>query len=61
MHREAGTDLDYVILMRNNLELKKTSNASAGKYFVFGEGPMKDKLLKGDTQLHGKTHGTQRV
>ena len=61
MHWEAGTDPDYVILVRNNLGSEITSNASAGKYFVFGEGPIKDKLLKGGTQLHGKTHGTQRV
>jgi len=38
MHWEAGTDPDYVILVRNNLGSEKTSNESAGKYFVFGEG-----------------------
>ena len=40
--------------MRNNLQSEKTSNASAGKHFVFGKGPIKDKLLKGGTQFDAK-------
>ena len=48
MQREVGTEPDYVILIRNNLQDPHTSNpsASAGKYFVFGEGPIKNKLVK---------------
>ena len=30
------------------------SNGSAGKYYVFGEGPIKDKLLKGGIQFDAK-------
>ena len=38
MHREVGTEPDYVVLIKNNLQDPTTSNpsASAGKYFVFG-------------------------
>ena len=56
MQREAGTEPDYVILMRNNLQSDKTSNASAsaGKYYVFGEGAIKDKLLEGGIQFDAK-------
>ena len=41
MQREVGTEPDFVILMKNNLQNPKSSNASAsaGKYLVFGEGP----------------------
>ena len=54
MHREARIDPDYVILVRNNLGSEITTNASAGKYLVFGEGPIKDKLLKGGIQFDAK-------
>ena len=48
MQREVGTEPDYVILMKNNLQDPHTSNpaASAGKYLVFGEGAIKQKLVK---------------
>ena len=48
MQREVGTQPDFVILMRNNLQDPNTSNpsASAEKYLVFGEGPIKRKLVK---------------
>ena len=48
MQREVGTEPDYVLFIRNNLQDPNTSNpsASAGKYFVFGEGPIKNKLVK---------------
>ena len=48
MQREVGTEPDYVTFIRNNLQDPNTSNpsASAGKYFVFGEGPIKNKLVK---------------
>ena len=47
--REHGTAPDYVLLMRNNLQDARTTNASptAGKYMVFAEGPAKALLLAG--------------
>ena len=56
MQREVGTEPDYVILIKNNLQDPTTSNpsASAGKYFVFGEGPIKEKLIERGVQFDQK-------
>ena len=56
MQREVGTEPDYVILIKNNLQDPTTSNpsASAGKYFVFGEGPIKEKLVEREVKFDQK-------
>ena len=56
MQREVGTEPDYVILMKNNLQDPHTSNpaASAGKYLVFGEGAIKQKLVKSGIKFDDK-------
>ena len=56
MQREVGTEPDFVILIKNNLQDPNTSNpsASAGKYFVFGEGPIKEKLIEPGIQFDQK-------
>ena len=56
MQREVGTEPDYVVLIKNNLQDPTTSNpsASAGKYFVFGEGPIKEKLIERGVQFDQK-------
>ena len=56
MQREVGTEPDYVILIKNNLQDPTTSNpsASAGKYFVFGEGPIKEKLIEQEVKFDQK-------
>ena len=40
LQREVGSEPDFVIIMKNNLQDPKTSNASAGagKYLICGEG-----------------------
>ena len=45
----------------NKVKLLSERTSGVPPVIFFGEGPIKDKLLKGGTQLHGKTHGTQRV
>ena len=56
MQREVGTEPDYVILIKNNLQDPTTSNpsASAGKYFVFREGPIKEKLIEQEVNFDQK-------
>ena len=56
MQREVGTEPDYVVLIKNNPQDPNTSNpsASAGKYFVFGEGPIKDKLVEREVKFDQK-------
>jgi len=48
MQTKVGTEPDFLILMKNNLQNPKTNNASktAGKYMVYGEGEIKTKLFK---------------
>ena len=48
LQREVGSEPDFVLIMKNNLQDPKTSNASAsaGKYLIYGEGKIRDKLLQ---------------
>ena len=53
LQREAGSEPDFVIIMKNNLQDPKTSNASAsaGKYLIYGEGAIREKLLQSGIQF----------
>ena len=48
MQIEAGTEPNFLIIMFNNVQDPFSSNpsASAGKYLTYGEGPIKEKLIK---------------
>ena len=48
MQIEAGTEPNFLIIMFNNVQDPHASNpsASAGKYLTYGEGPIKEKLIK---------------
>ena len=48
MQIEAGTEPNFLIIMFNNVQDPHASNpsASAGKYLTYGEGPIKEKLVK---------------
>ena len=48
MQVEAGTQPNFLIIMFNNVQDPFSSNpsASAGKYLTYGEGPIKEKLIK---------------
>ena len=44
---ECGVEQDFLVIMRNNLQNKDTTNASptAGKYMIFTRGDIRDQLL----------------
>ena len=48
MQIEAGAQPNFLIIMFNNVQDPHASNpsASAGKYLTYGEGPIKEKLIK---------------
>ena len=48
MQIEAGVEPNFLILMFKNVQDPHASNpsASAGKYLTYGEGPIKEKLMK---------------
>ena len=48
MQIEAGAEPNFLILMFNNVQDTHASNpsASAGRYLTYGEGPIKEKLMK---------------
>ena len=48
MQIEAGAQPTFLIIMFNNVQDPHASNpsASAGKYLTYGEGPIKEKLIK---------------
>ena len=48
MQIEAGAEPNFLIMMFNNVQNPHASNASAsaGKYLTYGEGPIKEKLMK---------------
>ena len=48
MQIEAGAQPNFLIKMFNNVQDPHASNpfASAGKYLTYGEGPIKEKLIK---------------
>ena len=48
MQIEAGAEPNFLIIMFNNVQDPCSSNpsASAGKYLTYGEGPIKEKLIK---------------
>ena len=48
MQIEAGAEPNFLIIMFNNVQDPHASNpsASAGKYLTYGEGPIKEKLMK---------------
>ena len=56
LQREVGSEPDFVLIMKNNLQDPKTSNASAsaGKYLIYGEGKIRDKLLQSGIQFVAK-------
>ena len=45
---EVGTEPDFIIMVKNNLQENNVNNsaATAGKYMVYGEGPLKEKLIE---------------
>ena len=46
---EVGTEPDFILIVKNNLQENNVNNsaATAGKYMVYGEGPLKEKLIEG--------------
>ena len=48
MQIEAGAEPNFLIIMYNNVHYPHASNPSAfaGKYLTYGEGPVKEKLMK---------------
>jgi len=50
---EVGTEPDFCLIVKNNLQNPNTSNAAptAGKYMVYCEGPLRHQLLGGGTMF----------
>ena len=45
---EVGTGPDFILIVKNNLQENNVniSATTAGKYMVYGEGPLKEKLIE---------------
>ena len=48
MEVEVGTEPDFVIIMKNDLQASNVNNPAetAGKYMVYAEGPLKRELME---------------
>ena len=48
LQMEVGTEPDFILIVKNNLQENNVNNsaATAGKYMVYGEGPLKEKLIE---------------
>ena len=48
IHKEHGTDSDYILIIKNNLQKPGGKNCSptAGKYLVMAEGSMRQQFLE---------------